>query len=370
MSKRWQYLIKAHVPAAKAPSDWNEQITLDKWEPKYPPMKRGLGLVLSAAILAGSCFLVPPSYGNNFSNPALPDKWKATYVDYHYKKPTLSRAIQPTNAVIVPPVAPSDWKERITLDKWKPTYVDYYYRKPFLSRAIQSGSLFWVYWPPPSGEIITVDKWLPNYPNQLLPKISPSRAIQSGSLFYQYISGYVYQGQIGFSLSPTSPSIHDFPPVIGAVVLAINPSSICAHDSVYSGSVMMAVIPASSHFANYPFAGAIPLSLIPSSTFYLDWPNYNGAISVTLNVNAPIYFYQEPGNVYRGDVILSFLVLGHTELWQIVLVPASSELFFFDTIETRSMAPAPQGIYPYPTIKTPLTPTETVIYIETEKRVK
>jgi len=181
MSKRWQYLIKAHVPAAKSPSDWKEQITLDKWEPKYPPMKRGIGLVLSAAILAGSCFLVPPSYGTNFSNPALPDKWKPTYVDYHYQKPTLSRAIQPTNAVVVPPVAPSDWKERISIDKWKPTYVDYHYQKPFLSRAIQSGSSFWVYWPPT--EIVTTDKWLPNYPNQLLPKVSLSRPIQSGSFF-------------------------------------------------------------------------------------------------------------------------------------------------------------------------------------------
>jgi hypothetical protein len=183
MSKRWQYLIKAHVPAAKSPSDWKEQITLDKWEPKYPPMKRGIGLVLSAAILAGSCFLVPPSYGTNFSNPALPDKWEPTYVDYHYQKPTLSRAIQPTNAVVVPPVAPSDWKERITIDKWEPTYVDYHYKKSFLSRAIQSGSLFWVYWPPPVTEIVTTDKWIPNYPNQLLPKIGLSRAIQSGSFF-------------------------------------------------------------------------------------------------------------------------------------------------------------------------------------------
>jgi len=173
---RWQYQGKAEVV-----STGKETITLDKWEPKYPPMKRGVGLVLSTAILAGACFLVPPSYGKNFSDPALTDKWKPTYVDYHYQKPKLSRANQPTNAVIVPPVAPSNWEERITIDKWKPTYVDYHYQKPFLSKAIQSGSLFWVYWPPT--EIVTTDKWLPNYPNQLLPKVSLSRAIQSGSLF-------------------------------------------------------------------------------------------------------------------------------------------------------------------------------------------
>lgn len=92
-----------------------------------------------------------------------------------------------------------------------------------------------------------------------------------------HYADYVYQGNIDLSLSPTSPYVHDFPPVIGAIIVEVNPASIYALDSVYAGAVMMTLIPASGHFADFPYQANVILAVIPASSHFADYP-YQGSI--------------------------------------------------------------------------------------------
>lgn len=188
MPKRWQYLIKAHVPAAKPPNDWKEQITIDKWEPEYPHTRRSLPLALSAAILAGACFLVPPASHtgtNSWKEQITPDKWAPTY-------PNQFKVLKPARQIDPPFLCPPT-VETITADKWTGEGPDIRFPKVGLSAAIQAGSFFkGMPWDAASAlEAITIDKWIGEVPDFRFDKPALSRAIQSGSIFYQYIPGEI-----------------------------------------------------------------------------------------------------------------------------------------------------------------------------------
>jgi hypothetical protein len=111
-----------------------------------------------------------------------------------------------------------------------------------------------------------------------------------------HYADYVYQGNIGFSLSPGSGYIHDFPPVAGALGLALTPQSPYAQGWDYQGSILLALAPASSHFADYLCQGNIPIALIPASGHFADYVLV-GAIQLSLNPSSPcVQDFSYPGN--------------------------------------------------------------------------
>ncbi len=100
-----------------------------------------------------------------------------------------------------------------------------------------------------------------------------------------HFADYVYQGNIGLSISPNSGYVHDLSPVVGAIALAVSPQSPYSHEWVYQGSIAFALVPASGHFADYPYQGEIVLSLNPASSHFADYL-FTGTIIAALNPQA------------------------------------------------------------------------------------
>lgn len=176
---------------------------------------------------------------------------------------------------------------------------------------------------------------------------------------YFWVPIYSYDGDVAFSLLPASDHFGDY---------------------IYYGALLTSLLPSSPHLADYVFGADQILNVLPQSFFAPGW-TVTGAIDVTLLPGADykqdFYLIGDvlvrllPGSTHLANYIYSGfiqLLLGLLNLD----AQEAIELFFFDSIESGSMPPAPQGIYPYPVIETKTlpAPTETVIYIETEERVK
>jgi hypothetical protein len=170
MPKRWQYQIQAQVPPTKGPNSW-ETVQLDKWFFDHSPVRRVI-TGLSAAILAGSLFLVPPTQGST-SWKEQSDKfgWKSYHVDYHYKKPSLPAAIHTTYLSHVPAAdGASSWKDQSFSFGWKTFYIDYHYQRPKQPASIPP--TFFAEVPPASGASSWKDQsfqfnWRPVQPDYI-----------------------------------------------------------------------------------------------------------------------------------------------------------------------------------------------------------
>lgn len=144
-----------------------------------------------------------------------------------------------------------------------------------------------------------------------------------------HFADYVCQGNIGLSLSLVSQYIHDFPPVGGAIALALAPQSPYSHEWDYQGSVLFALAPASGHIADYPYQGEVTLALLPASGHFADYA-VAGAIQFSLNPAFPCaQDFSYPGDAvlvlvpgssfindfsYQGAAILLFVSRGSTLL--------------------------------------------------------
>jgi hypothetical protein len=117
-----------------------------------------------------------------------------------------------------------------------------------------------------------------------------------------HYADYVYQGNIGISLSPASPIVHDFPPVIGGITLDLAPQGFYSQEWACQGSILFALAPASGHFADYPYQGGIALNPNPVSSHFADYV-FAGAIPVSLNPHAS--YGQD--FAYRGAAVLALI---------------------------------------------------------------
>lgn len=161
-----------------------------------------------------------------------------------------------------------------------------------------------------------------------------------------HYADYVYQGDISVALSPTSPSIHDFPPVFGSVGFGLTPGSAYTLESIYAGNVAMILLPASSHFADFPYQGDIPLILNPASIHFADFP-YQGSITVAILPASGYgqdfsYVCNALLSLFPGStVIQDFGYIGNA---LIILLPQSisslagmEDLLIFDAVILRSL---------------------------------
>lgn len=117
-----------------------------------------------------------------------------------------------------------------------------------------------------------------------------------------HFADYVYQGNIGLALSPASPSVHDFPPVIGMISVAFTPASASSLESIYAGAILVALTPNANHFADYPYQGGFIVAVIPNSSHFADFP-YQGSIVMAV---MPASSYSQNFE-YLAQTILSLL---------------------------------------------------------------
>lgn len=227
MPRRYQYdeLVEPVAPPA-AP----EEITLDKWEPKYP---RLISQVVSIA--AGASYFVaiptPPAapvpsasvnithvrqvqYQSHFVVPVVAvapapdlvpnstldpvrrarrfteglyvsnlepitpaetitlDKWEPKYPE------RVSRAKRSQEGLFVSNIAPIATPETITPDKWGPAYPDQIHR----ARRSQEGRFVANLLPIPTPETVTLDKWEPEYPERVRRSPRTPEGLNVGSL--------------------------------------------------------------------------------------------------------------------------------------------------------------------------------------------
>jgi len=238
-----------------------------------------------------------------------------------------------------------------------------------------------------------------------------------------FFAVYPYLGNVLFALSPqgtyhvdyfypsslsivfTLSAIHSIEwNVMGDLTLNLFPNS--SYSSivvqVYQGNIGLSISPNSLFFADYPYSSSVQIGLLVSSISYLDFPPYQGMIGLSLILSSETEFYF----TYEGSVLISlfpqssyiliqefyclgqikislfpgeisyanYVYLGLVGLFLILSnldAQEPIESFLFEQIDSP-MPAVTQGVYPYPTIetKTPPIPPETVIYIETEERVK
>jgi hypothetical protein len=194
-----------------------------------------------------------------------------------------------------------------------------------------------------------------------------------------YLRDFVYQASVPLEIISTS-SYFPIYFYTADVALSLLPASNHFGDYVYYGALLTSLLPASPYFSDYVFVGNQFLNFILQSAFVPQW-EVVGEIDLTLFPGADYkHDFYFPGSILirllpESTHLAHYLYFG---LIQILLSLSNLdaqepiESFFFDSIESGSMSPAPQGIYPYPVIETKTLPppTETVIYIETEERVK
>ena len=214
-----------------------------------------------------------------------------------------------------------------------------------------------------------------------------------------YIEEWTYLGNVLLQMVPNSSYLRDFV-YQASVPLEIISTSSYFPIYFYTADVGLSLIPASNHFGDYVYYGALLTSLLPTSPYFSDYVfvgnqflNFilQSAFVPQWEVVGEIDLTLLPGADYKqeyyfvGTTLIRLLPESETlahyiyfGLLQIFLglsnldAQEPIESFFFDSIESGSMPAIPQGIYPYPTIETKTlpVPTETVIYIETEERVK